>query len=384
MIKRINVIIVELRGKGVTMLLEETIDLLKKYQNEYWYPQTIEEINNSIQNISNTLKDVQTYLSNKLYEIITSDSIEDYNENDMLNDIKSIKDKIKEIKGICPIVPVNKPSNEDAEITFDKNVRIYATSDSLCPLCNYKLSSYTIYYQRNVNNKINSESVSWYRCSVCHKLFALDYEAEDFDFSDTNIILDKRFCDTIPSIDINSVIVLKNTLKCSFNHNTNDIAARIPVLNENGEIYYVETRASYCSVCNRFTILKDEFDKISDIVICKVIDETSNYNPESQTQTNEIENDGSILKYYGYNVQTQKNISEQQRHIILSSVIEAEIMSRRQVVDLLEVNIKRKSTRPDCQLAIQKWKEDIIFVNTYKTEELPKVVFDKIILRYKK
>lgn len=371
-------------GKGVNMHLEEIIELLKKYQNEYWYPQTIEEINNSIQNISNTLKDVKTYLSNKLYEINSSDSTEDCNENDMLSDIKLIKDKIKEIKGICPMIPVNKPCNEDTEIIFDKNVRIYVTSDNLCPLCNYKLYPYTIYYQRNVNNKINSESVSWYRCSACHKLFVLDYDTEDFDFNDTNIILDKRFCDTIHPIDINSVIVLKNTLKCSFNHNTNDIIAKIPVLDKNGEVYYVETGVSYCSVCNRFTILKDEFDKISDIVTCKVIDETSSSNPGDQTQTNETENDGSILKYYGYNVQTQKNISEQQRHIILSSVIEAGIMSRGQVVDLLGINIKRKSTRPDCQLAIQKWKEDINFVNTYKTEELPKVVFDKIILKYKK
>lgn len=367
------------------MHLEEIIELLKKYQNEYWYPQTIEEINKSIQNITNTLKDVQTYLSNKLYEINTSDFIEDGGESEIqYDDIKSIKKQMKEIKGICPMIPVNKPCHEDAEIIFDKNVRIYVTSDSLCPLCNYKLSPYTIYYQRNVNNKINSESVSWYRCSACHKLFALDYETEDFDFSDTNIILDKRFCDTIPPIDINSVIVLGNTLKCSFNHNINDITAKIPVLNESGEIYYVEIRASYCSVCDRFTILKDEFDKISDIVTCKVIDETSSYKTGGQTQTNETENDGSILKYYGYNVQTQKNISEQQRQIILSSVIETGIMSRRQVVDLLEINIKRKSTRPDCQLAIQKWKEDINFVNTYKTEELPKVVFDKIILKYKK
>ena len=59
-------------------------------------------------------------------------------------------------------------------------------------------------------------------------------------------------------------------------------------------------------------------------------------------------------------------------------------MDRRQVVDLLEINIKRKSTRPDCELAIQKWKEDIDFVNAYKTEDLPKVVFDKIVLKYRK
>lgn len=366
------------------MLLEEIIELLKEYQNEYWYPQAIGDINNSIQNISNTLKDVKTYLSNKLYEINSSDSTEDRNENNILSDIKTIKEQIKSIKDIFPVIPLSELYVMDTEVAFDRNVRIFLASDDVCPLCNYKFSPYTIYYQRNINNKINSESVSWYRCPACHKLFALDYETEDFVFSDTNIILDKKFCNTISSIDIHSVIVLKNTLKCSFNHHTEDITAKIPVLNENGNVYYVERRVSYCPECNRFTILKEEFDNIGDIVTCKVIDETSSCKPGDQIQTNEAENDGSILKYYGYNVQTQKNISEQQRHIILSSVIEARIMSRGQVVDLLQTNIKRKSTRTDCQLAIQKWKEDINFVNTYKTEELPKVVFDNIILRYNK
>lgn len=373
-----------LRGKGVNMHLEEIIELLKKYQNEYWYSQTIEEVNKSIQNITNTLKDVQTYLSNKLYEINTSDSIEDGGESEIQNDIKSIKKQMKYIRNIYSIIPVSEKYNEDTNIIFDKKVNVFLVSDEICPVCTYKIKSHLVRYYRVVDNQLKNEDVMWHICEVCGKLFVLDYETEEFDFNNTNIVLDRKYYVAIPPIDINSVIVLKNTLKCSFNHRTDDIIAKIPVLDKNGEIYYIEARASYCSVCNQFTILKDDFDKISDIVTCKVVDETSSYNPENHTQTNETENDGSILKYYGYNVQTQKNISEQQRHIILSSVIEAEIMSRRQVVNLLEVNIKRKSTRPDCQLATQKWRDDIEFVKTYKTEELPKVIFDKIVLKYKK
>lgn len=366
------------------MHLEEIIELLKKYQNEYWYSQTIEEVNKSIQNITNTLKDVQTYLSNKLYEINTSDSIEDGGESEIQNDIKSIKKQMKYIRNIYSIIPVSEKYNEDTNIIFDKKVNVFLVSDEICPVCTYKIKSHLVRYYRVVDNQLKNEDVMWHICEVCGKLFVLDYETEEFDFNNTNIVLDRKYYVAIPPIDINSVIVLKNTLKCSFNHRTDDIIAKIPVLDKNGEIYYIEARASYCSVCNQFTILKDDFDKISDIVTCKVVDETSSYNPENHTQTNETENDGSILKYYGYNVQTQKNISEQQRHIILSSVIEAEIMSRRQVVNLLEVNIKRKSTRPDCQLATQKWRDDIEFVKTYKTEELPKVIFDKIVLKYKK
>lgn len=365
------------------MLFENIIELLKKYQNECWYTQTVNEINKNIQGISNTLKDVKTYLSNELYEINSSDLIEENREHEILNDIHSIKEQIEDIKKYNLSVPFFKTYNTDLEIIFDRKVHVYLVPDEICPICNYKISSHLIKYNRIVENKLKNEDVMWHICEVCGKLFVLDYEAEEFDFNNTNIVLEKEYYDVIPPIDINSVVVLGNTLTCSFNHQTNDIIAKIPVLDRSGEVNYVGIKASYCFECNRFTILKDEFDKICDVVTCKVIDETSNYKSGESIQNDETENDGSILKYYGYNVQTQKNISEQQRHIILSSVIEAGIMSRRQVIDLLDINIKRKSTRPDCALAIQKWQEDINFVNTYKTEELPKVVFDKIVLKYK-
>lgn len=34
-------------------------------------------------------------------------------------------------------------------------------------------------------------------------------------------------------------------------------------------------------------------------------------------------------------------------------------------------------------LAIQKWQDDIDYVNSYKTDDLPEVVFDKIVLKYR-
>jgi len=286
------------------MFPKEIIDILIRYQNEYWFPQTIEEINKNIQEIYNALKDVKTYLSNELYEINSSDSIEDNRSHEILNDIQSLKEKLKSIK-------------------------------------NFKFPT----------SPINVQDI-------------------------------KEFYDVIPDIDINSVIVLKSTLLCSAKHRTQDLTAKIPVLDKNCESYYVEVRASYCFDCQHFTILKDDFDKISDIVTCKVVDETSMYKSDESQQNHEQDNDISILKLYGYNVQTKKNISEQQRHVILSSIIEAGIMNRRQVIDLIETNMRRKSTRPDCALAVQKWKEDIEFVNTYKTEDLPKVVFDKIVQKY--
>ncbi len=365
------------------MFPEEIIQILQKYQTNNIGE--LKSINNNISEIVNQLKSIRGNLSKELSELVNNDSVND-KEQELLDDTKTLRNYINSISQIV----LN--NSQDIEISEEistfkefKDVKLHLCADNVCPKCGCNMNqTKTSYGQVSLQKHlVSNKKLDSYMCPACHRYFVTKDVINSIRVDKTNIKLLEDYYHEIPSLDINSAIVLSNTLKCSFNHDTNDIIARIPVLNENGDVYYVETTAAYCSVCNRFTILKDEFDKIGDIVTCKVIDETISYKTGDQTQNDEIENDGSILKYYGYNVQTQKNISEQQRHIILSSVIEAGIMSRRHVVDILQINIKRKSTRPDCASAIQKWNDDIEFVNTYKTEELPKVIFDKIILKYK-
>lgn len=184
-------------------------------------------------------------------------------------------------------------------------------------------------------------------------------------------------------LDIFDFIVLQNTLKCSYNnHETNDVNAKIPVLHDE-EVSLVEISCSYCKTCNRYTILKDDFKQIDGVIMCKVIDETTYYG-ESITDNLDIEQRKSLLYKYGYNVQSKANISSKERHIILSSIIEANIMNRRQIMDHLTTLIERGSKIQNWKEATNKWKEDKYYVQSYRTENLPSVIFDKIILKYKK
>ncbi|MGN0290880.1 MAG: hypothetical protein ACI4C5_03030, partial [Lachnospiraceae bacterium] len=77
-------------------------------------------------------------------------------------------------------------------------------------------------------------------------------------------------------------------------------------------------------------------------------------------------------------------LSEQQRHIILSSIIEAQILTRREVIDHISILIERGSKIPNWKTATQKWKEDRQFVSEYQSNCLPEVVFNNIILKYRK
>lgn len=373
------------REEFINMFPEEVIKILQKYQENNF--NELNSINNNISEIIKQLKFVRSNLSKQLSELVDNDNIND-NEQELLDDTKALRNYIQSIQllKIENKLTNNTLSEEIAEEVslpiFDKKVYLYLVSDDICPFCNCKMSRHLVYYQRIIDYSLKNEDVMWNRCPACKRLFVLDYDTEEFDFNGTNIMLNEEKYDEIPLINIYSVIVLSNTLNCSTNHKTKDLLAKIPVLNEDGEISYLKINASYCFNCKRFTILKSDFISIKDIIMCKVIDETSDYSNMVNNYF-EIEQKKSILFQYGYNVQTKKNLSEIQRHIILSSIIEAQIMNRRDVINHINTLIERGSKIHSWNNATQKWKEDKQFVSEYKSDSLPEVIFSNIILKYK-
>lgn len=363
------------------MLTKDIINILEKYQENN--KREIQAINTNILEISSQLAFIRENLAKYMSELITNDKFDDVNE--IMKDSKCLLEYINSVSKVNIKETTIYQTEIAEEITpiFTKKVYPYLVSDDICPFCNVKFVQHYIYYQRIRDDKIHDESVIWYRCPACNKLFVIDYEADDFDFDNTNIFLNKDKYNEIPSINIYTLIVLSNTLKCSSNHDTKDIIAKLPVLNEYGQISYISVNASYCPNCNRYTILKEDFNAIAGIVTCKVIDETASYDGSSESDI-EINTKQSILAQYGYNVQTKKDLSEQQRHIILSSIIEAQIMTRREVIDHISTLIERGSKIPNWKFATQKWKEDRQFVSDYQSDCLPEVVFNNIILKYRK
>lgn len=117
--------------------------------------------------------------------------------------------------------------------------------------------------------------------------------------------------------------------------------------------------------------------------MCKVIDETTTSTNTSLSELG-IEPKNSILYQYGYNVKSKIDLPDKERHIILASLVEAKIATRMQIMDHLTILIERGSKRQNWKEATEKWKQDKYFVQSYKTENLPNVIFDKIILGYSK
>lgn len=197
-------------------------------------------------------------------------------------------------------------------------------------------------------------------------------------------ILDFRddYADEIePVLSLYDAIVLSNTLNCNLNHDVYDITVTLPVLYENGDINNITVLASYCKDCDRYIITKDIFNNIDGVLMCEVIDKT--YTINNSDDDTEIDQHESLLYRYGYNVKTSVNLSTKQRHIILASLVESGIMTRNQISDHLTMLINRGEKIDSWKDATDKWKQDRYYVQDYKTYNLPSVIADRILLKYK-
>ena len=365
------------------MLPEDIIEIIEKYQTD----SNIEkQINEGISQIIESLQLINEIIAKRVYDCLL-DLKQNPETEGLLNDSSILRNYINSIKLIelkdDRSSLESKDNKAEMNVIFDEKVYPYLVSDDLCPFCNVKLVPHIIYYQRINDNSLIDETVNWYRCPNCRKLYVLDCDAETFRFKDTNIVLNKERYDSVPYIDIYSAIVLSNTRRCSSKHRTKDVIADIPVLDKDGGLHYKKINASYCYDCKEFTILKEDFNSIDDVILCKVIDKTVEYD-SSNSSDFDIEQNKSILYKYGYNVKSQKSLSDKQRHIILSSVLESNIMNKRDIIDHLNTLISRGEKISKWKEATQKWIEDRQFVSEYKKGDLPEYIFDKIIMRYKK
>lgn len=201
-----------------------------------------------------------------------------------------------------------------------------------------------------------------------------------------NSIPYKEEQENIRELGIYDVIVVNSILKCSLsNHDFEDVCVFIPILEKSCNIIYLSVLVSYCRNCNQYIMLKDTFDQIDGIILCQVVDESKLYDESTNLNDDEIDTaqKQSILYKYGYNVNAQSNLSGKQRQIILSTVIEAGLMTRMQVSSHLSTLIARGDKIKRWKEATSKWKQDKYYVQHYNSNDLPRIITDKIILKYK-
>lgn len=186
------------------------------------------------------------------------------------------------------------------------------------------------------------------------------------------------------NLSIQDIIVLKTTQKCKHeSHEMQDVIAKIPVLYDTCDVQCLDVQLAYCKTCGKYYMLKSDFDMISGIILCQVVDQTTNSTNNQDDNFIALQKQ-SVLYRCGYTVSSQRKLSAEARRIILCSVIESRLMTKFEIKDHLNMLIERGSKIPSWENAVVKWKFDKKFINDYQQENVPQIVYEKIVLKYTK
>lgn len=359
------------------MFPKEIIDIIVKYQSKN---DELSTINAAIDELIYQLNSINGNIKERINLLMSSvDTIKE--EECLLRDSKILRNFISTLSTIdCDdniiITPINAYNYRD-------NIDIYICYDNVCPACNCKMEEESTQYTKIGLNGNTKGNLMIQKCPCCQMNFVIDYDLEGIDIEYTNIILHHDYC-IKDELNFNDIIVLSSVSGClAKGHNITDVWAKIPIIETNGSINYINKNVTYCRECNKYIMLKSDFIDIDAVIACQVIDQTIVSSISSTDDEIEISQKQSVLYQYGYNVKAKDKLTDKQRHIILSMVVESGILSRNQISSHLDTLIERGSKIPSWKEATEKWKQDRNYISKYKTENLPKIVTEKLILKYR-
>lgn len=366
------------------MDLKESIEYITNNMDssDKQYKDLYNSINYIKESIDEFILDESKVISKLYLDGLYKKAQEIISKGDILNKASSELNEILQLfdKSICENSSITF-LNENSDYDF---LRVSLVNDDICPECGIKMEHTKSEYKRKGKIKI----VNSFVCQSCNRKMIMKNTftniVKNANPSDVNIIMEKDY--TLPIRESNTlyfedVIVLKNLKICSnLQHDTNDIQASVSIVNEQGRISKKLINVSYCKDCNKYYMLKSEFDEIKGIVLCKVIDETKKVKPTSGEFNMSISE--SKMHEYGYNVNINSQLPREQRQVILASLLESNIMTKSEILSHLDTLSSRGKKIPNWQEAVKKWNEDYIYVKEYDVGDLPQIKINKFILKY--
>lgn len=176
-----------------------------------------------------------------------------------------------------------------------------------------------------------------------------------------------------------TAIVINDNRKCIHDsHNIIDVEAIIRIAKPDGKIINHTVQAAYCEECNMYFLLKTELKtaKSIGVLLCQIIDKNTYINDIKSNKVNS--NNESRIHQLGYNVQKGFGYTDKQRETILANIIENTDISKHEITSLLQRCINQHKNQQNYQEAVKCWKHDYEFISSYKHDDMPEVIIEKI------
>lgn len=228
----------------------------------------------------------------------------------------------------------------------------------------YGEDSFEIYIDNSaVDYDDNEEPPFDYFCVDVGDRFRLSlYEVDSDSIRELFLLIERS------TISIENFLIRTTSMHCiKQDHHLHRIRALV-WLDNGKKIKEEEIDAGFCTECNQYFITELEYEKLCQKgrICCRVITFSeyrklyeSGYHKWAET---------SLLRSYGYSVNAQDNLSEDERKRILAFVVENKIMSVNDIINFLEWLMHRNSSK-NFYAARLKWNEDIEFLRKYKPIE---------------
>lgn len=184
------------------------------------------------------------------------------------------------------------------------------------------------------------------------------------------------------SLDFKNVIVKTSFRKCE--KDNHDICIRnaiIYILNNTTHQIVPETLPLlYCKDCNVYYMYEDQYITLTKKgrILCRVYNTKQWQESGHTTDLFGSLNMESIFKICGYRVDANSNIPDQARHSLLDFIIQRNIVNLNQTLNFLHWLISIKKDMPHMRNAVEKWKNDLNYINNKYQEDVKAVTVKSI------
>ena len=176
----------------------------------------------------------------------------------------------------------------------------------------------------------------------------------------------------VVNIELKGLLIKGNTFRCmNRSHKIENVQAIIPIIDSYGKMDNITATAGYCQQCQQFFIMDSTYERIKrrGVIMCLVFDQKT-YNKQSSVN-GMLLNQESTLKAHGYSVSEQEGLTELQRRKILAVLIDNYILSKTEIISLLDFFINMHQSDRFAR-SVDRWESDREFVENYWPGEMKK------------
>lgn len=268
------------------------------------------------------------------------------------------------------------------ELTFNEIKELYSQIKKDLDKCEHSIDEMATLKPNDTDNDFWDKYTKWFEkrkqldfeyeklddclCTVENRLKDfLEYD-ESFDTEDESV--------TVPNFERNTILYIYfGDIRCHRAKHTLMQTTAI-VSGKNGA--NIELNVEYCKECNKHLLRYQSFEEYRSKygLIIGNFREVYNDNFDGDFDL-ALE---SPLKLSNYTVSQKEGLSQKERHYILATIIHNGIMTKGEVIRYLNYFIKMQGAKMGNEIALSKWKEDLMFVQEYNKSIQPKAYISEI------